>query len=72
VSRTPDFFPDTKPPPRKLLRVIDGSSSACCDDGTGEPMLVKLGCSRCAYESDWITITKKELREGFLCPQCTL
>lgn len=72
MPRTPDMFPDLKPPrqaPRKLMHVSD--ASGCCDE-EGRGALVRMECRRCGYESGWLDLPSvTAAKRGLPCPTCS-
>ena len=61
--KTPDLFPDTKPPrakPRVMMHVIDAGDC-----------IAKFECAKCGAKSEWVPIANiTEGKRGIPCPTC--
>ena len=72
--KTPDLFPDTKPPrrkPRVLMHVSDSTDCQCgASEDLGKPMCV-MTCMKCNAITDWLIFeTVTEAKAGIPCPTC--
>jgi len=69
--RTPDMFPDLKPPrakPRVLMHVCDADF---CDEDPVRPELCVMKCVKCGAETDWLSFRNvSEAKRGIPCPTC--
>ncbi len=72
MPRTADMFAELNPPrqaPRKLMHVFDASGWAHEEGGA----MVRMSCSRCGYESDWLYLpTVTAAKRGLPCPTCSV
>lgn len=67
MGRTLQMFERPKVPRVVRMHVIDAGVNDCA----GDPIVVQYRCSRCNYESEWMTArTDTEVKRGIPCPNC--
>jgi len=67
MSRTADFFPETKPPRAKARQMAHVFDSGC----SSEAYLAHFECKVCGWQSEWLSIgTVSEIKRGVPCEAC--
>lgn len=73
MTNQPRLFDDDKrkrKPPRTMMHVCDAGDSGC-GALDGDSHIVRMSCSKCGHETDWITVRNvTEGRKGLPCPVC--